>query len=164
MTWLRPLKALQSPIPEPPHPGAFGVVRKHHIHEGVDLYTPEGTPVWTVEEGLVVAVGVFTGPDAGSPWWHNTQYVMVEGRSGVVNYGEVMAADVRVGEILKPGSLVGHVKQVLRKDKGRPLSMLHIELYNHGVIEPVEWEPRMSRPRILLDPTSFLKQAYGIGV
>lgn len=148
-------------IPEPPHPGGFAVVRKHHIHEGIDLYVPEGTPVWPVEPGRIVTIEPFTGPAAGSPWWHDTQCVMIEGASGVVCYGEITPNPVlKVGSEIGYGAIVGHVKQVLTKDKGRPMSMLHLELYEHGVRHPVEWKPKADRPRGLLDPTPKLKAAF----
>lgn len=160
MTWLFPIEGFRGPVPEPPHLGAFGTTRKFHTHEGVDLYTPEGTPVRAVEPGLIVTVEPFTGPDAGSPWWYDTMCLMVEGASGVVNYGEITPAQLQPGTIIQQGAIVGWVKQVLRKDKGRPMSMLHFELYDHGVKEPVEWKPQTSRPRRLLDPTPLLKKAH----
>ncbi len=79
-------------IPLKPHPGAFGVLRKHHTHEGVDLYATEGEAVYAVEKGVVIAVEDFTGPKAGSPWWLDTQSVLIEGAVGVVCYGELIAS------------------------------------------------------------------------
>lgn len=161
MSWEFPLMNYDGIVPELPHLGAFGVVRKFHTHEGVDLYAPEETPVFAVEPGKVVTIEPFTGPAAGSPWWHDTQCVMVEGESGVVNYGEVSANPaLMVGQQLSTGAIIGWVKQVLKKDKGHPMSMLHFELYEHGVRESVEWSPNEPRPQGLLDPTEKLKEAY----
>lgn len=142
-------------VPLAPHPGAFGVVRKHHVHEGVDLYVPEGTSVCAVEAGVVVAVVPFTGPAAGLPHWLDTSAVMVEGASGVVLYGEISAC-VPVGARVGAGDLLGRVVRVLRHDKGRPTSMLHIELRASGVTRDIEWLDSTRRPDGLLDPTPYL--------
>ena len=156
---LFPIRDYQDAIPEPPHLGAFGAVRKYHRHEGVDLYTAEGTKVYAVEPGIVVAIMAFTGPGADSPWWNDTMCVMVEGASGVINYGEVFPSNIHVDQKINQGDLIGWVKQVLIKDKGRPMSMLHFELYIHGTKEPVEWEPYAPQPKELINPTPLLKKA-----
>jgi len=145
-------------LPVAPHPGSFGFERKHHVHEGVDLYVPEGTPVHAVEDGTVVAIMPFTGFGAGSPWWHDTWAVMVKGESGVVLYGEIkpLLHLHGLGDVVRQGEIIGHVTPVLKNDKGRPMSMLHLELYEHGVREPVEWLPGQPKPKGLLDPTAKL--------
>jgi murein DD-endopeptidase MepM/ murein hydrolase activator NlpD len=143
-------------LPLTGHPGSFAHVRKHHTHEGVDLYCPEGTPVHAVETGYVVAIIAFTGAAVGSPWWHDTVAVLVEGESGVVVYGEIIPR-ATVGSQVQAGDLIGNVKQVLTKDKGRPMSMLHLELHKKGARDAPAWETQ--RPDTLLDPTSFLLEA-----
>lgn len=162
-----PLKLILSPadrivfpagctgLPTGEHPGAFGVVRKHHVHEGIDLYAPEGTEVRAVEDGVVVAVKPFTGPAAGLPWWEDTDVVLVEGASGVVAYGEITSAAV-TGQVLPAGALVGRIKRVLRRDKGRPTCMLHLELHAPGTRATPEWYADRGRPATLLDPTPLL--------
>lgn len=141
------------------HVGAFSTKRTHHHHEGVDFYTAEGTKVRAVETGTVVAVLPFTGPEAGSPWWLDTQCVMVEGPSGVVNYGEIDPT-VALGGLVEAGSVVGTVRRVLREDKGKPMSMLHLELYRPGTREPVEWPgDQENAPDGLWDPTPYLRWA-----
>jgi len=174
MTWRKPLKLRlvetsdgesfkifskdTTGVPVGSHPGAFGVVRKHHVHEGVDLYAPVGTPVYAVESGAVVRVLPMTGPAAGSPWWFDTKAVMVEGRSGVVVYGEISPA-VQEGRVIFAGDVVGHVIRVLRHDKGRPTSMLHLELHRMGSRSCLDWNlPPAKPPEQLLDPTPHLLQ------
>lgn len=141
------------------HPGAFGFVRANHVHEGVDLYCPDGTPVRAVEDGVIVAVIAFTGPSAvpPSPWWHDTLAILVEGASGVVVYGEVgIGTGIREGVRVGAGETIGHVRRVLVKDKGRPTSMLHLELHEHGTRDAFEWTVENGRPASLLDPTERL--------
>ena len=146
-------------LPLAPHPGAFGITRAHHTHEGVDLYAPEGTPVHAVERGQVVRIEWFTGQDAASPWWNDTQAVFVEGESGVVVYGELLAdPDLSEGLHIPAGALLGTLVPVLRQDKGRPMTMLHLELHEPGTRAAPPWETQ--RPASLRDPTPFL-QAIG---
>lgn len=143
-------------LPLAPHPGAFGVQRKNHVHEGVDLYCAHGTPVSAVEDCVVVAIIPFTGIRAGSDWWEDTDAVLVEGASGVVVYGEITPA-VTVGQSLLAGALVGHVKTVLKQDKGRPMAMLHLELHSTGPRDAPEWPTRDTKPETLRDPTPYLQ-------
>jgi murein DD-endopeptidase MepM/ murein hydrolase activator NlpD len=152
------LKKFEIAIPLAPHPGSFAFVRKHHIHEGVDLYCPEGTPVTAVEDGTVVAVLPFTGAKASSSYWSDTDAVLVEGRTGVVVYGEI-STTLTVGQMIKAKNLIGCVKTVLIHDKGRPMAMLHLELHKHGTRDAPEWPRRGERPNTLLDPTWFLLNA-----
>lgn len=140
----------------PPADARFGAVRKHDIHSGVDLYAPEYSPVVAIEQGVVVSVLDFTGPDAGSDWWLPTKAVMVEGRSGVILYGEVHPL-VQVGQSVDGGQPVGAVARVLRNDKGRPTSMLHLELYVRGTKSCCEqWKLGEEKPAGLLDPWSLV--------
>ena len=157
MAWRYPLNT-DIDVPILPNLGAFAAVRKNHTHEGVDLYVKPCAVVHAVEDGIVVRVIPFTGEIAGSPWWNNTQAVLVEGESGVVVYGEIRSV-VKVGEELIAGNVVGDVLTVLKKDKGRPMSMLHLELHIHGTRDVYEWLVDGPKPESLLDPTEFLLTA-----
>lgn len=142
-------------LPIYPHPGAFGVRRKHHTHEGVDLYVPILSDVYAVEDGEIVAIVPFTGPNAGSPWWNDTLAILIEGESGVVVYGEIENyPEIKIGMKVKQGYYIGYIKQVLKKDKGYPMSMLHLELHKHGTRDVYDWTNE--RPESLLDPTEHL--------
>jgi murein DD-endopeptidase MepM/ murein hydrolase activator NlpD len=157
----RIVTAHETHLPLPPHPGAFAAKRTHHTHEGVDLYCPQGTPVFAVEPGEIVAIIPFTGSRAEppSPWWRDTDAVLVEGASGVVVYGEIVSAiGRRVGDHVQRGEPVGCVLQVLTKDKGYPMSMLHLELHVRGTRYAYDWLDE--RPPSLLDPTPFLFAAH----
>jgi murein DD-endopeptidase MepM/ murein hydrolase activator NlpD len=152
----------QVEIPISGHVGSFGFVRKHHVHEGVDLYCPERTEVFAVEAGTIVVIEPFTGKQAGSSWWNDTWVVLVEGESGVVAYGEIAPnSKFSVGEQISKGESLGFVLQVLKKDKGRPLTMLHLELHLPGTRTTVAWEVgnQENCPSTLLDPTKFLLES-----
>lgn len=147
----------------PDAPGRFGAVRRYDIHTGVDLYTERGTLVVAVEDGVVVKVEGFTGPNADdpSPWWNDTQAVLVEGASGVVVYGEI-ASRVVVGDRLKAGDVVGVVEQpVLKNFKGRPMVMLHLELMPIGERKTYWWQPEDDPPPPMLNPEPLLIEVAG---
>lgn len=143
-------------IPINNHVGAFAYKRKFHTHEGVDLYCNEGEPVYAMVKGTIVAIEDFTGSKANPPstWWNDTQAILVECEYGVIGYGEIIAVDLKVGQEIEESQLIGHVKAVLTKDKGRPMSMLHFELYEHGTTCTGCWEE--TKPKFLLDPTDLL--------
>ncbi len=160
MTWRWPLPGTGTGVPRPPHPGAFGAWRRHDRHTGVDLYALEGTSVVAVEDGTVVGVEMFTGPEAGSPWWRPTWAVLVEGVSGVVVYGEIVTP-VQMQTSVKVGDPMGYVARVLKGESradipGHMPSMLHIELYRPGTRATVMWQLGDPQPESLLDPTPLL--------
>lgn len=147
------------PLAHQHHPGAFAVERLHHFHEGVDLYTSPNAPVFAVEVGRVVAITLFTGPALGHTWWNDTDAIFVHGKSGLVVYGELRAVGVHVGDIVRPGQEIGRVVRVLKKDKGRPMDMLHLELRDVAYADALnvfDWSKHTKRPAWLLDPTPQL--------
>ncbi len=158
MNWLWPLSRSHGALPKIGEPGAFGAIRKHDRHCGIDLYSDPGEEVLAVECGTVVAVEPFTGVEAESPWWNDTACALVEGASGVVVYGEIRP-QVTVGRFVERGTVIGSVLTVLRQDKGRPMSMLHLELHTHGTRTTFWW--RDERPVSLRDPTALLTTAWG---
>jgi murein DD-endopeptidase MepM/ murein hydrolase activator NlpD len=134
---------------------SFAGIRKYDIHTGVDLFCEVGQPVLAMESGIVVNVLPFTGAKAESPWWLETDAVMIEGESGVFLYGEIETS-LKVGEYVQEGQLVGKVVRVLKNDKGKPVTMLHLELYQHGTRDCVWWKLNERCPEQLLDPTAIL--------
>lgn len=137
--------------------GAFGCVRKHDVHTGVDLYCNPGDKVYAIECGEVVGILDFTGTKAESPWWNDTRAILVEGNSGVFVYGEVKERDgLKIGDNIECGEILGEVVTVLQKDKGKPMTMLHLELYEHKFRNVLWWELEKEKPEPLIDPTSIL--------
>ena len=150
-------------IPRFYEPGAFGAIRKFDIHEGVDIYTHADAPVYAVEDGVVTAVYEFTGKNANCSWWNPTWCVKVEGKSGVVTYGELSKPITEVGENVIGGvTVVGHVTPVLKPEKYRPdirnhsVAMLHLELRTE-TCHLDGWQLEGQRDKRLLDPTPYLK-------
>lgn len=157
-----------SGIPVFGHPGSFLYKRKHHIHTGVDLYTTDGALVYSVEDGIVVGKDHFTGDQDNSPWWENTECILIEGLSGVVCYGEIYTSIYpKIGDVVKRGDCIAKVKRVLKGNKkkdviGHSTSMLHIELYPNGKYKPFEETgPNAESIDILIDPTPYLYYSEG---
>lgn len=156
---LVPVGGYTNIVPTGQHVGAFGVERKHHIHEGVDLYGDKGQSVFAIEDGIIVGIHPFTGEHVGSPWWNDTSCVMIEGDSGVINYGELDVYNhLSVGQEVAVGEYIGKLQSVLKKDKGRPMTMLHLERYVRGTTVPIkEWTLGTPQPKELINPTTLLK-------
>lgn len=147
-------------IPIKYHVGAFGVLRRHDRHRGVDLYAKEGTEVNCVETGFVKEIRPWTGSKAGCDWWNETDAILIEGKSGLIVYGEIKVnPNLKVGDQLVTGTFLGNVLPVLKKDKGRPTCMLHLELRKPGFYRNIDKNWKDTLPDGLLDPTPFLIEA-----
>jgi phosphopantothenoylcysteine decarboxylase len=165
--WKYPIAIDYKFIPKFPHPGAFGAIRKHDIHTGVDLYCDLHTLVHTCQDGVIVDISQFTGKDVGSPWWKDTWSISVEGRSGIICYGEIEPKNyLRVGDKVYKGNPLGIVLSVLNNKPSKPIpnhkmQMLHIELMKKSSKDyccPLNgWTVNGDRPKELLDPTPYLK-------
>lgn len=151
-------------IPRFYEPGAFGAIRKFDIHEGVDIYTHDGAEVYPVETGVITAVYEFTGKNANCDWWNPTWCIKVQGKSGVVTYGELAKPrdSMKVGKKVYPCLSIGHVTPVLKPEKYRPdirnhsVAMLHLELRTE-TCHLDGWQLEGQRDKRLLDPTPYLK-------
>jgi hypothetical protein len=156
---LNPMPAIPvyDPMQEQPHPGSFGFPRRFDVHTGIDLYAPTGAPVHAMEAGKVIRVAWFTGPSADTPWWRDTKAIYVEGGSGIIVYGEIQE-DVEEGDEVLAGQVIAWVVPVLRRWKGRPMSMLHLELYDRGwtdILDTIENDEALSE--YLRDPTNLFR-------
>ena len=139
-----------------PAHGRFGTERKYDVHTGLDIYCEEGQEVYAIESGIVVGFCQFTGQFAGSPWWKDTWALLVKGESGVILYGEIRPKMI-MNMFVNKGDEIGKVKRVLKKDKGLPMTMLHLELYEHGYRGQGEWwKLGDEKPNMLLNIESLV--------
>lgn len=144
-------------IPIKYHFGAFGAMRRFDRHRGVDLYAPVGSNVYAVQKGIIKDIRPWTGVNANCDWWENTDAISIEGSDGLVVYGEISVnPQLKIGDEVGAGDLLGTVQRVLKKDKGRPMSMLHLELRKPGFLKNIDKNWAMEIPDGLLDPTPFL--------
>lgn len=152
-------------VPTHNHCGAYGVTRMHNQHNGVDLYTYDGKPVYASEPGIIEAKGDFTGEKVKSKWWNDTQYVAIRNGDTTINmYGEITMhreiTSANIGDTIKKGQLLGFVKPVLLKDKGRPMSMLHFERHQYTFEDKVVWNMEyINRPTKTIDPSGYLMES-----
>ena len=149
-------------LPKYTEPGSFGSIRKYDIHTGVDIYCEEGTIINAVEEGEVIDVGIFTGNKVDSPWWNETEYIVIKGRSGYVLYGEIGDIKLSIGDHVISDEILGIVRPVLPKEKIREdirnhnNFMLHMELYKEYLGKPIIWNLGENKDKNLIDPTPYL--------
>ena len=157
-TWPLPGSPFDPAVLTPDHAGSFAHKRRLDVHTGIDLYCNQNQLVIACEGGTVVAIDNFTGLSADSPWWEETKFIMIEGISGVILYGEVKPLDgIVVGSVVTAGMPIAHIVRVLKVDKGKPMDMLHLELYQHGTTDCVWWYLGAPQPTPLRDPSSFLR-------
>ena len=145
---------------EHPHPGSFLFPRCFDVHTGIDLYAPMGAPVHAMEAGGVIQVAWYTGPSANTPWWRDTRAVYVLGESGVITYGEIQE-DIKKGDDVEAGQVLGYVVPVLKNWKRRPMSMLHLELHDRRWADTLdEVEDGEAESKYLKDPTDLFRGLY----
>lgn len=143
------------------HPGGFGTQRKFDVHTGIDLYCPNDTTVYAMKSGTVVGTFQFTGKEVGSPWWNTTYATVIQSRDKIdeyLLYGEIKGG-LKAGTVIHEGDVVGFVSQVLKKDKGKPMSMLHFEVYNSWEIcyDGAVWKLGEAQPLELENPYTLLE-------
>lgn len=161
-----PLKAIRG-IPIGQHQGAYLAERKHSPHTGVDLYAEYMDSVRAMSDGVVISVEDFTGFFDNSPWWNDTQCVLIQHWFGVVCYGEIQPSTIsgiEAGAVVRKGQNIGHVLQVLKDGKERPdiqghsKCMLHLELYPEGTCHASRTY-ELDKD-LLRDPTPWIRMAY----
>jgi len=75
--------------------------KKRSFHTGIDMPAPKGTPVFAVSDGYVR----FSGKSGA-----NGEFILIEHGDGILTgYAHLSKRKVRVGEIVKLGSVIGEV-------------------------------------------------------
>jgi len=157
MKW--PLKNKTPAIVAEGSVGDFAFRRSFYYHPGIDIYCGFGQEVQAIEDGTVVHIENFTGPNANppSPWWMETWSILIEGQSGVLGYCELKPLPhIQVGMSVKEGDVIATVVPVLKKDKGNGTTMLHFEQYVSGTRHHVTWVLDTDKPSELLNPRDLL--------
>ncbi|MCR4881839.1 MAG: M23 family metallopeptidase [bacterium] len=111
--------------------GHYGEVRPTHIHNGIDIAVPVGTPVKAVADGVVCAVG----PAKGYGYWVVINHGKIGGTDVTSEYGHLSSWSVKHGQFVKKGDIIAksgntgrsygpHVHITIREGtfQGRPVS------------------------------------------
>lgn len=125
--WLPPLKTvdrISSPFGWRIHP----VLKTRKFHSGVDLPKPTGTPVYATKEGKVIQAG-----NKGNSYGI---HVMIDHGGGFVSiYGHLSSVDVKAGDMVQGGQLIGRVGSTGRSTGPH----LHFEVRQNGkAIDPTD--------------------------
>ena len=158
MKW--PLLNKTPSIPPEGSVGDFAFRRSWYYHPGIDLYCEANQAIQAIEDGVVVNVENFTGPEANppSPWWLETYSILIEGKSGVLGYCELKPMSyIQTGFAIKEGDIIAHIVPVLKKDKGNGTTMLHFEQYQKYTTNHVTWELDTEMPQELMNPRFLLE-------
>ncbi|MBN2910982.1 M23 family metallopeptidase [Polycladomyces sp. WAk] len=111
--------------------GVFGENRGDHIHQGVDIAAPSGTPMYAVADGVVK----ISKADPGGYGW----YVMIDHGGGVTTlYGHMYpeTVKVKIGQRVSKGQMIAQVG-----NNGRSTGAhLHFEVRQNGKpVDPLQW-------------------------
>jgi murein DD-endopeptidase MepM/ murein hydrolase activator NlpD len=179
MMTIWPVPKISSPVlPQQGEPGSFWEDRGDRHHCGVDIYAPAGSEVLACENGEVIDAGIQTSPEQVS-YWEKTLYILIKNRSGLYcRYAELADTNVKIGDRILEGEVIGHVGTVIKShlvDGCSPLyiqrlklaghfSMLHFEIYRlrPGYMRAYSggnWFGE-GRPEGLLDPGPYLVNAF----
>jgi len=158
--WVNPLPECIWPLPLGKYQtGGFGARRQYNVHSGVDLLCANNQPLASVEDGTVVGIQDFSKKKEKA-WLNNTRVIFIEGATGVVVYCNVIEKnDLKIGQQVKAGEVIGKVIKINRYKRKEDICMLHIELYTHGNYRRAIWSYNHKKPQQLLDPTNFLISA-----
>jgi hypothetical protein len=99
----------------------FGEPRLGHAHEGLDIMAPEGTPIVSPTNAVVTKTGFYSGAGnfvtTANPGNESFSYMHLS-----------KIADIKEGDILKPGDLIGYVGYTGNAIASAP--HLHFEIRN----------------------------------
>lgn len=156
----KPLWPLKTAPKEWSKTGSFGAARPSsknptRVHQGVDLYAPEGAAVLACEDGIVVASQGWSG--------EGTKAVFVESKdTGILLvYGAVAPGSYpSKGVAVKRGQQIAKVGVYPQGS-----TMLHLETWAPGV-RPArpKWSWGAAKPSQLYDVSEYLSRAMGVDV
>lgn len=121
--------------------GYYGEVRPTHVHNGIDIAVPIGTPVKAVADGVVYYAG------SNDPYGYGNYVIIthsIDGGTVTSEYGHLSSWNVKSGQQIKQGQVLGksgntghsegpHVHLTLRKGryKGTPFNPNQYIRYCH---------------------------------
>ena len=94
--WIMPCKG--------PIVGHYGEPRSTHVHNGIDIAVPVGTPIKAIADGTVVV----TGPVSGYGYWVGINHGIVNGVNVSSEYGHISKWVVNNGQLVKQGQILAY--------------------------------------------------------
>lgn len=84
--------------------GQYGEPRSTHVHNGIDIAVPVGTPIKAIADGTVVV----TGPVSGYGYWVGINHGIVNGVNVSSEYGHISKWVVNNGQLVKQGQILAY--------------------------------------------------------
>lgn len=115
--------------------GGFGEPRQGHLHQGVDIAMPQGTPVKAIADGRVITAG------SGGGYGNYVRIIHTDGRSSL--YAHLDKIFVKAGDMVKAGQQIGTVGMTGVSTGPH----LHLEIYDTdgSLINPYSVLPNLPR-------------------
>lgn len=155
------------PLPQDKFPGwpsrSFGVQRSaSHVHQGVDLYAPKGTPILAISDGIAVKVKTDLGPSNGKKTGAGRN-VVIQHPGGIWSwYMHLDTVKIRQGQSVKAGQQIGTLGNTMFNDiTMKSPAHLHFEILTKY---PPGGEPKGGGIQHRLNPQTFLQQQRAGGV
>lgn len=93
--------------------GWYGEKRKDHVHNGIDIATPIGTPIKAIADGTICATGTATGYG----YWVAINHGQVNGVQVTSEYGHILPKRVvSYGQKVKQGQIIAYSGNTGRSD------------------------------------------------
>lgn len=84
--------------------GEYGEPRSTHVHNGIDIAVPVGTPIKAIADGIVVVAG----PSGGYGYWVGISHGLVNGNKVSSEYGHLSKWVVGIGQKVKQGQIIAY--------------------------------------------------------
>ncbi len=84
--------------------GQYGEPRSTHVHNGIDIAVPIGTPIKAIADGTVVVVG----PTSGYGYWVGINHGLVNDNKVSSEYGHLSRWIVNNGQKVKQGQIIAY--------------------------------------------------------
>lgn len=95
-TWIMPCNG--------PIVGRYGEPRSTHVHNGIDIAVPVGTPIKAIADGIVVVAG----PTSGYGYWVGINHGVVNGNKVSSEYGHLSKWIVNNGQKVNQGQIIAY--------------------------------------------------------
>lgn len=82
--------------------GTYGEQRSTHIHNGIDIAVPVGTPIRAIADGKICAVG----RAKGYGYWVAINHGTINGQIVTSEYGHISSWNVKIGQTVKQGQII----------------------------------------------------------